>query len=121
MLAVLTLLAVLVQPAATPGATRSQLNLSLERQSAERLRDADSRVAAGGDERVSDAEIRRRIVEESIASYDGPCACPYQRARNGSRCGRRSAYDREGGEAPLCFPSDVSDDMVRAYRAEHGL
>ena len=74
----------------------------------------------GNGKRVSDAEIRKRIIAESIASYDGPCACPYQRARNGSRCGRRSAYDRPGGEAPLCYERDVTDEMVAAYRAEHG-
>ena len=78
-------------------------------------------IAEGRSKAPSDAEIKRRIIEESIAAYDGPCACPYQRARNGSRCGRRSAYNREGGEEPLCFPNDVSAEMVEQYRAEHGL
>jgi hypothetical protein len=78
-------------------------------------------IAQGRSKAPSDAEIKRRIIEESIAAYDGPCACPYQRARNGSRCGRRSAYDRPGGEEPLCFASDVTAEMVAQYRAEHGL
>ena len=78
-------------------------------------------VSSGKEGRVSDAEIKRRVIADSIASYEGPCACPYQSARNGSRCGRRSAYNRAGGEAPLCFPSDVSDEMVQQYRAERGL
>lgn len=77
-------------------------------------------VTAGAAKRASDAEIRKRMIEESIAGYDGPCACPYQRARNGSACGKRSAYNRGGGYEPLCYPSDISDEMVSAYRAEHG-
>lgn len=43
--------------------------------------------------------------------------CPYSTARNGSRCGRRSAHDRPGGEAPLCFREDVSDEAIARYRA----
>ena len=69
--------------------------------------------------RVSDAQIRKTLIEESIAAYEGNCPCPYSHARNGSRCGRRSAYDREGGAAPLCFPANVSAEMVQAYRDEH--
>jgi len=68
---------------------------------------------------LSDDQVRRILIDESIADYlanVGNCPCPYHRARNGSRCGRRSAYDRAGGEAPLCFPKDVSDQMVQQYR-----
>ena len=67
----------------------------------------------------SDAEIREAIVRQSVASYNAtghPCACPWQSARNGSSCGRRSAYSRPGGAAPLCYPSDVSDAAVAAWR-----
>jgi hypothetical protein len=64
----------------------------------------------------SDAQIRQILIDESIAAYSGNCPCPYNRASNGSRCGRRSAYDREGGTTPLCFPKDVSAEMVQAYR-----
>jgi len=66
--------------------------------------------------RLSDPQIRQILIDESIAAYSGNCPCPYSRARNGSRCGRRSAYDREGGEAPLCFAKDVTAEMVQAYR-----
>ena len=73
-------------------------------------------IAANGVKRLSDAEIRKRIIAESIEAYSGNCPCPYNLASNGSRCGRRSAYDREGGDAPLCYPRDVSDEMVAQYR-----
>lgn len=75
---------------------------------------ASTAVAEG--RKLSDAQIRKLLIKESIAAYDGNCPCPYSYASNGSRCGRRSAYDREGGEAPLCFPRDVTDEMVQDYR-----
>lgn len=67
----------------------------------------------------SDAQIKQQIIKQSIASYPGNCACPYNSASNGSSCGRRSAYSRGGGYAPLCYPSDVSAAAVKAYRASH--
>ncbi|WP_405030749.1 SH3 domain-containing protein [Pleomorphomonas sp. JP5] len=33
----------------------------------------------------------------------GSCDCPYDYARNGSRCGGRSAYSRPGGREPVCY------------------
>ena len=66
----------------------------------------------------SDSEIRQRIVRQSIAAYSGSCPCPYSIARNGSRCGGRSAYNRRGGAVPLCYPSDVSAAQVAAHRRQ---
>ena len=57
-------------------------------------------------------KIIQDIIANSIASYPGKCACPYQRTSNGSRCGKRSAYSKPGGYEPLCFPSDVTDEMI---------
>jgi hypothetical protein len=74
---------------------------------------------AAAKKRLSDAQVKKLLIDESIAAYDGNCPCPYSRARNGSRCGRRSAYSREGGAAPICFAADVSAEMVAAYRQEH--
>jgi sugar/nucleoside kinase (ribokinase family) len=67
----------------------------------------------------SDAQIKQILIDESIAAYPGNCPCPYNVARNGSRCGRRSAYSRAGGAEPLCYPKDVSAEMVEEYRAAH--
>jgi hypothetical protein len=68
---------------------------------------------------LSDARIKEILIEESIAGYPGNCPCPYSRARNGSRCGGRSAYSREGGAEPLCYAKDVTAEMVKEYRAAH--
>lgn len=67
----------------------------------------------------SNAQIRQRIVRESIAAYSGQCPCPYNVMRNGSSCGGRSAYSRPGGAAPLCYPRDVTEGEVQAWRRAH--
>lgn len=36
-------------------------------------------------------------------AYVGTCDCPYDRMRNGSVCGGRSAYSRPGGRNPQCY------------------
>lgn len=71
---------------------------------------------------LSDDQIRQRITTESVSAYlstGHPCACSYNSARNGSSCGRRSAYSRPGGAAPLCYPADVTDGMVLDWRNRH--
>lgn len=67
----------------------------------------------------SDAQIRQRIIRGSIAAYPGSCPCPYNVDRAGRSCGRRSAYSRPGGYAPLCYPNDVSQAEVDAWRRDH--
>lgn len=73
-------------------------------------------VAAAPAEAQSDAQVRQRIIRQSIASYPGACPCPYNTDRAGRSCGRRSAYSRPGGYAPLCYPNDVSQAEVDAWR-----
>lgn len=66
--------------------------------------------------KLSDGQIKQRIIKQSIAEYPGSCACPYNSARNGSSCGGRSAWSRGGGYAPMCYAKDVSATQVRAWR-----
>ena len=80
---------------------------------------APAHADAQGNERLSDDQIKKILIEESIAGYSGSCPCPYSTARNGSRCGKRSAYSRPGGAAPLCYPKDVTAEMVAEYREGH--
>lgn len=68
---------------------------------------------------VSDSEIKKMIISESINSYPGRCPCPYNSAKNGSRCGGRSAWSKAGGYSPICYDSDVTDEMVSRWRATH--
>lgn len=60
--------------------------------------------------------IVHRIIDASRASYQGACPCPYDRARDGTECGRRSAYDKAGGI--FCYPRDVTERDIERYR--HG-
>ena len=80
---------------------------------------AASQAYGKGEKALTDAQIRKILIEESIAAYPGNCPCPYNTASNGSRCGGRSAWSRPGGAAPLCYSRDVSDELVQAYRSEH--
>lgn len=68
---------------------------------------------------LSEAQIKQRIIKQSIAEYPGSCACPYNSARNGSSCGGRSAWSRGGGYAPMCYAKDVSKAQVNAWRSSN--
>lgn len=67
---------------------------------------------------VTDQEVRDMMIKESISSYPGNCPCPYNTMRNGRSCGGRSAYSRPGGRSPLCYPKDIPDQMVEAFRLQ---
>lgn len=67
----------------------------------------------------TDDQIRQLIIEDSIASYPGVCACPFNSARNGSSCGRRSAWSKQGGYAPICYKKEVSKERIDEWRNSH--
>ncbi len=94
---------------------RSFLNVVLAVALAAASVDAGAKSQGG----LTDFEIRKILIRDSIASYPGNCPCPYSTARNGSRCGGRSAWSRPGGESPYCYPKDVPDSAVQVYRDEH--
>jgi hypothetical protein len=68
----------------------------------------------------TDAEVKKEIINESIANYHGSCPCPYNTDRAGRRCGARSAYSRPGGASPICYAKDVTQKMVDDYRKRVG-
>jgi len=68
-----------------------------------------------------DQQIIQNIINESIANYSGNCPCPYNKASNGSSCGRRSAYSKPGGYAPVCYAQDVTPAMISSYKHKHGI
>lgn len=67
----------------------------------------------------SDAQVKQSIIRDSIAAYPGPCPCPYNVDRAGRSCGRRSAYSRPGGYAPICYPADVTQAQIEEWRRAH--
>lgn len=70
------------------------------------------------------AAIVAAIIAGSVALYlarGKPCACPYSTMRNGAACGSRSAWSKPGGAKPLCFPTDITADMISAYAASKAI
>jgi len=70
---------------------------------------------------LTDDQVRKLMIKDSIATYPGNCPCPYNYASNGSLCGKRSAWSKAGEYSPLCYSNDIDDNMVKAYRLKHGL
>lgn len=68
------------------------------------------------DAKLVDEQVKQQIIQESIESYPGNCPCPYNLARNGSRCGKRSSWSRAGGYAPICYKEEITDEMVSEWR-----
>lgn len=68
---------------------------------------------------LSDAQIKQKVIEESIAQYPGPCACPFNHSRNGSSCGKRSAWSKPGGYDPICYADEVTPQMIKDWREQH--
>ena len=68
---------------------------------------------------LTDSQIRKILIEESIKAYKGQCACPYSLDGTGHKCKDQSAYRQRGGDRPMCFQSDVSKTKVKEYRDTH--
>ena len=68
---------------------------------------------------LTDAEIRKILIEQSLRAYSGRCPCPYNVMRNGRRCGGNSAYSRPGGASPICYDRDVTERMIESFRQRH--
>ena len=66
----------------------------------------------------SDDEIKLLLIKRSINKYKGNCPCPYFKDRSEMRCGMESAWSRPGGASPLCYKSDVSQEMVQYIRTQ---
>lgn len=69
----------------------------------------------------TDAQVKQNLIKQSINFYlsnYGNCPCPYNFDRAGHRCGNRSAWARPGGYPSLCYPSDVTPDMIQQYRED---
>jgi hypothetical protein len=77
------------------------------------------RLEAAALRRHSTGNIKQRIIQASIDEYSGNCPCPYNTASNGSSCGGRSAHSRAGGYSPICYASEVTQEMVEQYRRSH--
>jgi hypothetical protein len=69
-----------------------------------------------------DDEIRRILVEDSLARFNGYCPCPYSYDR-GQQCAEKSAYSQRAAHPRdlYCYPQDVPLWEVEAYRRRMGI
>jgi hypothetical protein len=65
---------------------------------------------------VTDIELWKMIIRDSIAAYPRSCPCPYSADRLGQPCGDRSAYFRATSAAPVCYPQDIPEPQLARYR-----
>jgi len=65
---------------------------------------------------ISDIEIQKKMIQDSVAAYPRSCPCPYSKDRSGRKCGKRSAYSKPKGYAPFCYPSDIPKDVIKVWR-----
>jgi hypothetical protein len=79
--------------------------------------DVDPRKAHPEHKTMAEYAVVAFLMAASVFGYTGNCACPHYTAANGSRCGKRSAYDKPNGAKPLCYPTDVTPQMLNAFRA----
>jgi hypothetical protein len=77
-------------------------------------------AAPGSAQRLSNEEIRKQLMDESIASA-GDCPCPYSYAWNGRQCANDSVYSKGGRQSVLCYPQDVTWPMIEDFRRRRGL
>ena len=70
-------------------------------------------------QQLSDNRVRQHIIRESQAPYGGRCVCQYQsKDTNGHSCKGRHEVIRTRPQ-PLCYPSQVTGEMVSVWRQHH--
>jgi hypothetical protein len=70
---------------------------------------------------LSDNRVRQRIMQESHARYGGKCVCPYQtKDLKGRSCKCRHEVVTTQPR-PICYPSQVTREMVSDWRERQSL
>ena len=70
----------------------------------------------------SDEDIRRLVVQDSLARFQGYCPCPYSYDR-GQQCADKSVYRQSSGgrqDDHYCYPQDVTNWEIVNYRRRMG-
>ena len=70
----------------------------------------------------SDEDIRRLVIQDSLARFQGYCPCPYSYDR-GQQCADKSAYSQRATHPRdlYCYPQDVPRWDVEDYRRRMGI
>jgi hypothetical protein len=70
----------------------------------------------------TDNQIRQQIIQQSVASYLATghrCACPYNPWHGMALPAAHRAYIRPGGAPPICYASDVTEQMISDWKYQH--
>ncbi len=69
----------------------------------------------------SDDDIRRLVIQDSLARFQGYCPCPYSYDR-GQQCADKSAYSQRAIHPNdlYCYPHDVPYWEIVNYRRRMG-
>ena len=70
-------------------------------------------------QQLSNERVRQRIIENSQAHYAGRCVCQYMTEdfRRRSCKGRHEVIETK--PLPICYPSQVTPEMVSMWRRQH--
>lgn len=68
---------------------------------------------------MSDDQIAKEIVKESIANHKGICPCPYSIHPDGRQCGYRSTHSTKSTPAPICYSIAVTPKMIEDFKSRH--
>lgn len=66
-------------------------------------------------------EIIQNIINEARINYSGNCPCPYNLDARGHRCGKRSSYSHKNGKITICYPEDITPELLNQYLKTHNL
>ncbi|VAW20338.1 hypothetical protein MNBD_ALPHA12-2287 [hydrothermal vent metagenome] len=61
--------------------------------------------------------IEQEVVNWAIANYNAACPCPFSLDSFGDQCGAQSAWTLKTLNAPVCYPSEVTSDMIAKFLA----
>lgn len=68
---------------------------------------------------LSDDQVSQRIIDDSVASYPGTCACPSIPPGTAARAVAVVHGAKAGGYSPICYKKEVTKEMVKAWRQEN--
>jgi hypothetical protein len=68
---------------------------------------------------LSDNRVRQQIMQESQMQFSGRCVCWYQTKDSKKRSCKGSHEVIKTQPAPICYPSQVTSNMMSEWRQHH--
>jgi hypothetical protein len=74
-------------------------------------------MAIAKSNQLTDDQVKQRIIDDSIASYPGTCACPFNTARNGSHVLPQRLEQSRWGFTHLL--QEISKAMIKEWHQQN--